>query len=116
MEEVIAVEVKVRGGGSAYFMTWGRLWGVNGQQEIEMAVERACPKFGVDPVEGSSTVCRYLSVAKESPLFFEAMLEFAEKVARQPDDYPAWAEEARRSVMMGKEIYSLGIVGPAEQS
>ena len=103
MEDVIALEVMLRGGARRYFMTWGRVFDPVDPTSL---VEAARPHLG-EEVE-RVRVCDSLQEASGELYFFEALFTFGQNTIPRSDDHESWRERMRERIETGHELYLLG--------
>jgi hypothetical protein len=108
VEDVVAVRVRLKRGGSRYFLTWGRLFGPVDPAQLETVVMDQLGKFdlGGDPV--SVEVCSTLQEASSQPYFFEALWWFGQQKVPYGPGYKRWMLKKRRRLMAGGELRYLG--------
>jgi hypothetical protein len=108
MEDVIAVRVRLRRGGSRYFMTWGRLFDPVDPAQLEAVVREHLGKFdlGGDPV--SVEICSTLQEASAQPYFFEALWWFGQQEVPYGPAYKRWVSSKRRQLKGGHDLHYLG--------
>jgi hypothetical protein len=116
MEDVIAVEVRLKDGSSRFFVTWGRIQDrVDPAPVCELVMRHVSEAMlGGEPL--AATVCPTLRVAAESseaPYFFDALVAFSRQ--KIPGDrYEEWRREKAEAMANGKELYYCG--KPSEDS
>ena len=108
MEDLVAVEVTTAEGPRCWFVTWGRIQDPVDPAPLEALVLRVADHFALPGTPVSARVCDTLQEAREAPLFFEALFEFAQRPIPFGDGYEAWRERADRLMQEGKEVYAVG--------
>jgi hypothetical protein len=108
MEDIVALEVKLRNGARRYFMTWGRLFDpVDPGPLIDCArTHMSESSLGGEIV--TVRVCDSLQEASREPYFFEALFAFGQKTIPRGEDYQGWRAQMRERVESGHELYFLG--------
>jgi hypothetical protein len=108
VEDVVALEVKLRTGELRYFVTWGRLFDpIDPTRLIESARTHMSEAALGGEIE-SVRLCDSLREAKDAPYFFEALLSFAQQQIPRADDHEAWRARMRSELAAGKQLYFLG--------
>jgi hypothetical protein len=105
MEEVVAVELRLEGGETRYFMTWGRVQDPVDGSALEAIVMGQAPAFDLGGVPLRARLCGTLQEASRQPYFFEALLSFSR---RRPAWTEAWRKSADRKMRKGKDLFYLG--------
>lgn len=114
MENVIAVEVELSGGGHCYFVTWGRIQSAVDPSpvcKVVMKFAQQC-SLGAEPVR--ARLCQSLREAAgsaEAPYLFEALTKYSTYSIPFGDGYKAWQKERAEVMDQGKEIYYCGRPG-----
>ncbi len=108
MEDVVAVRVRLRGGGSRYFLTWGRLFDPVDPTQLEDAVREHLDKFDLGGKPVSVKVCSTLQEAAAQPYFFEALWWFGQQKVPYGPGYKRWVSSKRRRLKDGDELRYLG--------
>jgi len=105
VEDVVAVEVRLKGGGKRYFMTWGRVQEAVDGSALESIVLDQCPTFDLGGVAVKARLCDTLQDASREPYFFEALVYFSQQ---RPSRTETWRTSMDRKMRRGKELYYLG--------
>jgi hypothetical protein len=117
MEDVTAVEVRLKDGSSRFFVTWGRIQDPVDPAPVCDLVMRHVSEamLGGEPL--AADVCHTLRVAAESseaPYFFDALVAFSRQKIPFGDRYEEWRREKAEAMARGKELYYCG--RPSQES
>jgi hypothetical protein len=108
MEYVVALRVRLRRGGSRYFMTWGRLFDPVDPARLEAVVGEHLGKFDLGGEPVSVEVCSTLQEASAQPYFFEALWWFGQQKVPYGPGYKRWVSSKRRQLQGGQDLRYLG--------
>ena len=107
MEDIVAVEVRLKTGESRYFMTWGRIQDTIDPKPLAELILRHAHSFAIAGVLDSLH-----SAAEDSPLFYEALFSFASEGIPFGRRHERWRKKKAREMEAGKEIWHLSHFGP----
>ena len=109
MDEIVAVEVRLRTGESRYFLTWGRVQAKVDAAPLEALVLRHCTRAKLGGEPSSAHLCWSLQEASGETYFFESYFAMCQRGGlgvRPPSELADLMEQ-------GKELWYLGLpVGP----
>jgi hypothetical protein len=109
VEDVIAVEVQTDDGRSCYFITWGRIQDRIDPEPVESVILAVARRFATPGKAVSARLCESLQEARDSPLFYEALLSFAHHpIPFGRTSYPKWRRRIDNAMRAGREIYFTG--------
>jgi hypothetical protein len=113
MEDIVAVEVRLKTGESRYFMTWGRIQDTIDPKPLAELILRHASTFAIADEPESARVLGSLHYAvQDSPLFFEALFSLASEGIPFGRRYEQWRKKKAREMEAGKEIWHLSHFGP----
>lgn len=108
MENIVAIEVKLRDGASRYFLTWGRVQDPTDPTALENLVLRHASKFSLGGTPVSAHLCRTVAAASSEPYFYEAFFALAQTRIPFGPKYESWKRAVADLMADGKELYYLG--------
>ena len=108
MEDLVAVEMTTAEGPRCYFVTWGRIQAAVDPAPLEALILEVAGHFALPGTPVSTRVCESLQEAREAPLFFEALFNFAQRPIPFGDGYEEWRRRIGTLMREGKEIYAVG--------
>jgi len=108
MEDVVALRVRLRRGGSRYFMTWGRLFDPVDPARLEAIVQEHLGKFDLGGEPVSVEICSTLQEASAQPYFFEALWWFGQQKVPYGPGYKRWVSSKRLQLQGGHDLRYLG--------
>src|ERR1700737_489382 len=94
VEFVTAIKVTDRERGEHAFLTWGRVHDATDPANLLTALKRLLPTMGFCNVERVA-VCYDLGDVQHYRYFFEALLNFAARMATEPYDTDDWVKAQR---------------------
>jgi hypothetical protein len=112
VEDIVAVRVALDSGASRYFITWGRVFDSVDPTWTEELVLDASRRFSLGGEPLSAEMCWSLRDARDETYFYEAVAEYAARLAARPtdpDERRAWLAERARDLEAGNGIYYLGL-------
>jgi hypothetical protein len=110
VEDVVAVELTTTTGERHFVVTWGRVQGNVDPEPLVGIVAQHALKFGLHDV-AAMRLCGTLSEARDAPYFYEALVDFAAKLAvRAASGTPHedWRTTTDQQMRTGRELYYLG--------
>lgn len=108
MEEIVAVDVQLESGDHRYFLTWGRVHHPTDPTALETLVLDQSRRFSLGGAPIKAGICLTLQEAATQPYFYECFFSMCQKRVPYGPRYRQWAEETRRAMNDGKELYFLG--------
>jgi hypothetical protein len=108
MEDLVAVEVTTANGPTCYFVTWGRIQDAVDPEPLEALILDVAAHFALPGTPVTACVCPSLSAARDAPLFYEALFDFAQRPIPFGDGYEDWRRRIDGLMREGKEIYAVG--------
>jgi hypothetical protein len=108
MEDLVAVELTTDEGPVCYFVTWGRIQDAVDREPLEQLIMTVADHFALPGKPASARLCDSLQEAREAPLFFEALFDFAQKPIPYGSGYQKWRRRTDKRMRRGKEIYAVG--------
>jgi hypothetical protein len=111
MEDVVAVEVQLVGGGSRYVITWGRIQDEVDPTQLEALVLAHSRRLDLGGTAERARVCFSLREAADSgsaPYFYEGLLDFAHRPIPFGAGYEHWRAERAAAMAADREIYYCG--------
>lgn len=106
MEDVVAVKVRDRKRGEWALVTWGRVYDAVDETPLLDALRRIAPRLGFAALE-DVTVCYHLGEVREYQYFYEALLNFAARMANEPYQTDAWKQSYRADEALERSVYIL---------
>jgi hypothetical protein len=113
MEDVVAVALTSTDGSVCYFVTWGRVQDAVDPRPLENLILTVADQFAIPGTPVSARLCDSLQDAREAPLFYEALFDFAQKPIPFGSGHEKWRRQTEKQMRRGKEIY---FAGPFRQS
>jgi hypothetical protein len=108
MEDVVAIELQTAEGSVCYFVTWGRIEDSVDPGPLERLILGVADQFSVPGGPASARLCETLQHARDAPLFYEALFDFAQKPIPFGSGYEKWRRRMDKRMKAGKEIYFVG--------
>jgi hypothetical protein len=111
MDDVIAVEVRLRDGGRRYFLTWGRIQERTDPStvcDLVLRYSRSCSLGGVPVSARLCTTLREAADSPDAPYFYECFWTFASRPLPDGDSYETWRADIAQRMEAGREICYCG--------
>jgi hypothetical protein len=115
MEDLVAVEVTTTHGDVCYFVTWGRVQDPVDPRPLERLILSVAERFALPGPPARVRVCDALREARDAPLFYEALFDFAQRPIPFGPAYEQWRGEMDAQMRRGKQIYFAGPWQPAQR-
>lgn len=109
MDDYVAVCVKLKRGGSRFFLTFGRLFDVVDGTELESLVLKHAAQFALGGEPVKAEVCYSLNDASSAPYFYEALLVLI-RYGPPPDarKWKTWKRVMTESIRNGNMLMYCG--------
>jgi hypothetical protein len=111
LDHVIAVRL-ITDAGDCYFLTWGRIQHPVEPGPVEALIFDAATRFALPGRPVRAQICATLGDARDAPLFYEALVSFAQKPIPFGRRYEAWRRATDAAMRQGQEIFAAGPFGP----
>jgi hypothetical protein len=108
MEDIVAVELLLKGGRKRYVLTWGRVQHPVDGAALEAIVLKHASKFALGGVARKARLCRSLRDAARQPYFHEALFAMARVRTPSGRGSTAWKKNVDRRMRRGLDLYYLG--------
>ncbi len=109
MEDVVAIEARLRSGERRYFLTWGRLFDAVDPEPLIESARMHMSEAALGGEIESVRLCGSLQEARDAPYFFEALVWFGQHSIPHGEGYQAWQARMRSELAEGKQLYFLGV-------
>ena len=93
---------------NCYFIRWGRTQATVDPRPLEAVILSVASHFALPGKAASARVCETPQDAREAPLFYEALLDFAQRKIPFGDGYEPWRREMDELMRIGKQVYFAG--------
>ena len=108
MEDIVAVEVRLRTGENRFFLTWGRIQDPVDPAPLAAIVLEVSTRFAIGGEPASARVLWSLRAARDAPDFYEHLFHMAQRPIPYGDGYESWRAKIDGAQRQGREIWYVG--------
>jgi hypothetical protein len=111
VDDVIAVEVRLAGGGRRFFVTWGRIQDPVNPDPVCATVLRFAHGCDLGDAPAGARICRSLREAADTadaPYFYECFMALCRQPIPSGTDFESWRQSRAEAMDHGREIAYCG--------
>jgi hypothetical protein len=119
VDDVIAVEVQLAGGGRRFFVTWGRIQDPVNPDPVCATVLRFAHGCDLGDAPASARVCRSLREAADTadaPYFYECFMALCRQPIPYGGRFESWRRSRAEAMDSGREIAYCGKPGDGDSA